>query len=329
MQKNLGGRSGVREAITRGGETDCCRLIHGAGDGWPGWYVERLGRFLLSQSEQPLLPRQREHLETIAAELGGEAGAYHKILDRHVRGASAEAASPRHLLGAVAPERFTVRENGVTYELSFQEGYSFGLFLDQRENRRRLLDGRIAPDFPLFGGAAAGRELLNTFAYTCAFSVCAARAGIRATSLDLSTKYLDWGRRNFALNGLDPAAHDFIYGDTFNWMKRLAKKGRRFDAILLDPPTFSRSKEYGEFRADRNYGELVAAALPLLNAGGILFASTNAARYEPDHFLADVRRAVAGAGRRIGRECFAPQPADFPAGHGEPAYLKTAWLRVD
>jgi 23S rRNA (cytosine1962-C5)-methyltransferase len=117
--------------------------------------------------------------------------------------------------------------------------------------------------------------------------VCAAKAGARTTSLDLSKKYLEWGKRNFALNGLDPAAHDFIYGDTFDWLRRLAKKGRAFDAVVLDPPTFSQSKEHGTFRAEKDYGKLVTAALPLLKPGGILFASTNAADWPPEKFLAD------------------------------------------
>src|SRR3984957_5370116 len=123
--------------------------------------------------------------------------------------------------------------------LSFTEGYSVGLFLDQRDNRRRFLANHVAADFPLFPGGAAGAEVLYTFAYPCGFSVCAAKSGARTTSLDLSKKYLDWGKRNFALNGLETSAHDFIFGDAFDWMRRLAKKNRRFDAIILDPPTFS------------------------------------------------------------------------------------------
>ena len=118
---------------------------------------------------------------------------------------------------------------------------------------------------------------MNCFAYTCGFSLCAAKAGARTTSLDLSKKYLEWGKRNFALNGLDPAAHDFIYGDAFDWLRRLAKKSRAFDAMVLDPPTFSQSKEHGTFRAEKDYSKLVTAALPVLKPGGILFASTNAA----------------------------------------------------
>jgi 23S rRNA (cytosine1962-C5)-methyltransferase len=240
--------------------------------------------------------------------------------------------------GEAAPERFEIRENGLRYEMSFSEGYSVGLFLDQRDNRRRLLTGPVATDFSLSGILPSGLspsqplppgfQLLNTFAYTCGFSVCAARAGARTTSLDLSKKYLDWGRRNFVLNALDPAAHDFIYGDTFDWLRRLAKKGRAFDALVLDPPTFSQSKETGAFRVEKNFGDLVSAALPVLKPGGILLASTNAADWPPEKFLLTTESAVSAAKRKILKQHYLPQPPDFPVSRAEPAYLKTVWLRV-
>src|SRR5258708_10367223 len=154
-------------------------------------------------------------------------------------------------MGQAALETFTIWENGVQYELSFKEGYSVGLLLDQRDNRRRLLANHVAADFPLFPGGAAGADVLNTFAYTCGFSVCAAKAGARTTSLDLSKKYLEWGKRNFALNQIDPAAHNFIYGDVFDWLRRLSKKKRAYDAIILDPPTVSQSKEAGAVQVER------------------------------------------------------------------------------
>jgi 23S rRNA (cytosine1962-C5)-methyltransferase len=213
--------------------------------------------------------------------------------------------------------------------VSLTEGYSYGLFLDQRDNRRRLLRGHVAAAFPFLEGGLTGRPLLNCFAYTGGFSVCAALAGARTTTLDLSRKYLDWARRNFELNALDPAAHDFIYGDCFDWMRRLAKRGRRFDAVLLDPPTFSRSKESGDFRVESDYGRLVTLAAGLVSPGGLLFASTNTARLEPERFLADVRAGLAAAGRRIRAEHYVPQPPDFPVSREEPAYLKTSWFRLD
>ena len=221
-------------------------------------------------------------------------------------------------------------ENGVTFELGFAEGYSTGLFLDQRDNRRRLLHGHVAANFPLYGTSVIpAPEVLNCFAYTCAFSVSAALGGARATSLDLSRKYLDWGRRNFALNGLDPAAHDFIYGDVFDWLRRLAKKGRSFDVILLDPPTFSRAPGRGDFRAEADYGRLVSLALPLLRPRGVLLASANTARLSAVSFIGQVHAAIGEAGRHIIQEHYVPQPPDFPSTRDEPAYLKTLWFRLD
>jgi 23S rRNA (cytosine1962-C5)-methyltransferase len=319
-------RLALRAALIDPRETDAFRVIHGASDGWPGWYVERLGKLLLSQSEQPLRAEQREELARLA-KLFSTRGAYHKILSRQVRRTTAAEASPQLVLGEAAPERFEICENGVRFELGFNEGYSTGLFLDQRDNRRRFLTGHIAADFD-FGPWTPDFGLLNCFAYTCGFSICAARAGAKTTSLDLSKKYLEWGRRNFTVNGLDPAAHDFIYGDAFDWLRRLAKKGRAFDAVALDPPTFSQSKEHGVFRAEKDYGKLVAAALPLVKPGGVLFASTNAADWPPEKFLVDVETSVVAARRKILQRHHVPQPPDFPISRAEPAYLKTVWLRI-
>jgi 23S rRNA (cytosine1962-C5)-methyltransferase len=320
-------RLALRAALVDPRETNAYRLIHGAADGWPGWYVERLGEFLLSQSDEPLDATRTEELQRLM-KLHGARGAHHKILTRQVRQTSRPQASPQPVLGEAAPGNFVARENGVLFELSFAEGYSTGLFLDQRDNRRRLLTNHVAADFPLFPGGAAGAEVLNTFAYTCGFSVCAAKAGARTTSLDLSKKYLAWGGRNFALNALEAEKHDFIYGDVFDWLRRLAKKGRAYDLVILDPPTFSQSKERGAFRAEEDYGRLVTAALPVLNSGGVLLASTNAARLEPEDFLETVAGAIKSARRKILKRHYAPQPPDFPVHREEPAYLKTVWLKI-
>lgn len=315
-------RRDLRTAAIDSRVTDAFRVIHGASDGWPGWYVEQLGEFILSQSESSLSNAQRTALDSMSRRV------YHKLLSRQVRKATTRASSPQSVLGEPAPERFVIRENGVQFELSFNEGYSVGLFLDQRDNRRRLLTGHIAANFAL-RVANSGLTVLNTFAYTCGFSLCAALAGARTTSLDLSKKYLEWGKRNFVLNELDPAQHDFIYGDTFDWLKRFAKKGRSFDVVILDPPTFSQSKESGVFRAEKDYGQLVKAALPVLKPAGVLLASTNAADLPPEKFLDQISRAVVAARRQIVHQHYVPQPPDFPISRAEPAYLKTVWLRVN
>ena len=320
-------RQRLRESLLDGQLTNAYRILHGASDGWPGWHVDRLGDYLLSQSERPLTSAQQAHLAGLLGKFQGR-GAYHKILNRHVRQAVPAGASPQLALGEAAPAPWAAIENGLRFELSFKEGYSVGLFLDQRENRRRFLTRWIGPAFPLIPSRESPPEVLNTFAYTCAFSVCAARAGARVTSLDLSKKYLEWGRRNFALNQLDPAGHEFVFGDVFDWLRRWHRKKRSFDVLVVDPPTFSQSKASGVFRVEKNYGELINAALGVLRPEGVLLASTNAAGWKPEDFLRSIHEAVGRCGREILREQYAPQPFDFPVSRDEPAYLKTAWFKI-
>jgi 23S rRNA (cytosine1962-C5)-methyltransferase len=325
-------RQRLRTALIEPESTNAYRVAHGASDGHPGWYVEKLGDFLLSQSERPPGARQREELERLLKACSAR-GVYQKILTRQARRVSAAQASPQHLLGETAPEPFIIRENGLQFELSFREGYSVGLFLDQRDNRRRLLTNKVATGFPAFTSSPATRHpsptVLNCFAYTCGFSVCAAKAGALTTSLDLSKKYLEWGKSNIALNQIHPAGHEFIFGDVFDWLHRLAKKDRQFDLVLLDPPTFSQSKERGIFRAEKDYAELVSSALPLVKPGGVLFASTNAADWPPKDFVECVTAAVRGAKRKILKQHYVPQPPDFPISREELSYLKTMWLRIE
>jgi 23S rRNA (cytosine1962-C5)-methyltransferase len=319
----------LRAALIDPQTTTAFRIAHGGSDALHGCYADVLGSCLLSQSAEPVSSANKARLTAFAKSLSIQ-GSYHKRLSPNPAGVSLERAAPYLEFGGAAPERFTVLENGLRFELSFSEGYSVGLFLDQRDNRRRILRGHLAADFPLFESSKASDkpEVLNAFAYTCGFSVCAAKAGCHATSLDLSKKYLEWGKRNFQLNQLEPAEHDFIYGDVFDWFRRLEKKKRTFDVILLDPPTFSRSKQFGPFRASKDYSRLVELSLPLLKERGVLFASTNTADWPAEDFLNAVRHSVTASRRPILREHYFPQPPDFPISRVEPAYLKTVWLRI-
>jgi len=316
----------LRELLIESELTNAYRIIHGPSDGLEKFYVEKWAEYLLSQSESTVTDSQEKAVRQLSGQLK-PAGVYHKALNRQVRKAAVEESTPRLVVGKEAPEFFQIKENGIKYAISFRQGYSVGLFLDQRENRRRLSRNYVAPGFNIFGAGPA--EVLNTFAYTCGFSVCAALAGARTISLDLSKKYLDWGRRNFELNGLNPDQHDFIYGDVFDWASRLERKGRRFDLILLDPPTFSQARKGKPFQAEKNYGELIRLALPLLKRGGVLFASTNAQRLSPEEFLGTVQGAIVAARRNITARHYVPQPFDFPISKEEPAYLKTAWFRIE
>jgi 23S rRNA (cytosine1962-C5)-methyltransferase len=301
----------LRLAIVHGGDTTAFRWQHKGETAEADIMKDQIGQYGLIQSPGAL-PAKYGRITELPSKYGLK-GIYHKRITTRVREISKEEARATLVAGEPAKGPFIALENGVKFEMSFQEGYSTGLFLDQRDNRRRLLRNYVGADFPL---KLEGAEVLNTFAYTCAFSVCAGLAGASVTSLDLSRKYLDWGRRNFQLNELDPAHHDFIYGDVFDWLKRFAKKGRQFDLVLLDPPTFSQSKDSGVFRAETDFAKLAGDALRVLKPGGVLFASTNAARLKPEDFLAQIHNSVSAARRKILAEHYCPQPPDFPISKG-------------
>jgi 23S rRNA (cytosine1962-C5)-methyltransferase len=287
---------GKRDEIRAGG-TDTLRLIDGAGDGLPGLVLEAFAdHWLISTADaRPLESWLRKWLDDSGRTC------YHKRLDQHQK------ESPQWLCGPHANEAFPIRECGVVYEASFHSGYSQGIFLDQRDNRSELRS-RVAK----------GMRVLNTFAYTGAFSVCAALGGAETTTLDLSRPYLDWARRNFALNGMDPDAHHFCKGDTFHWLLRFAKQGRKFHGIVLDPPTFSRDDKGKVFRVERDFGELVSLAAGILEPGGWILCSTNCRKMTPSEFEQQLSAGVSHRFKAAQRS----MPADFT----DTPYLKTLWL---
>jgi 23S rRNA (cytosine1962-C5)-methyltransferase len=278
-------------------ETNAVRLIDGAGDGFPGLILETYaGRWLVSTTGDHLSPQVGKWLRD------QDVSCYWKRLDQHQK------ESPSHLSGPGIAEPFVILENGVASEISFQSGYSQGIFLDQRDNRAEVRK-RMAP----------GLKLLNTFAYTGAFSTAAAIAGAETTTLDLSQPYLDWAKRNFSHNGLDPAAHHFCKGDTFHWLRRFAKQGRKFDGIVLDPPTFSRDEKGKVFRVEENFGELAALAADVLAPDGWLLCSTNCRHLGLNDFQKQLRAAI--------RRPMSARHSDMPTDFTDESYLKSVWLR--
>ena len=283
------------DLITAG--TDAVRLIDGAGDGLPGVILESYaGRWLVSTSGNSISRQVREWISDQGV------SCYWKRLDQHQK------ESPCHLEGPEITEPFLVRENGVVSEISFQSGYSQGIFLDQRDNRAAVRQ-QMAP----------GMKLLNTFAYTGAFSVSAAMAGAETTTLDLSQPYLDWAKRNFSHNGLDAKAHHFCKGDTFHWLRRFAKQGRQFDGIVLDPPTFSRDEKGKVFRVEEDFGELAALAAEVLAPDGWLLCSTNCRNLGLNDFQKQLRGAI--------RRPMSARHSDMPPDFTDEPYLKSVWLR--
>lgn len=169
-------------------------------------------------------------------------------------------------------EAFVVEEWGAKFWVNLQAYLDTGLFLDHRQTRRMVKQ------------RAAGRRLLNLFAYTGSFSVQAGLGGASATvSVDLSRTYLDWAARNIALNGLPEAAHQRVQADVFSYLTTSRDAGERFDIIVLDPPSFSNSKRMqGVLDVQRDHALLIDRCMALLTADGELYFSTNLRSFDPD-----------------------------------------------
>jgi 23S rRNA (cytosine1962-C5)-methyltransferase len=288
-------RAAARRASVHSGDTDCYRLVDGSADGFPGLVIDVFaGRWLLQTRDQDL--------PAWAAELTEPKSVYWKRLDQTNK------EPPKHITGAAIAEPFLTTENGVKYVIDFAAGYSQGIFLDQRDNRRQIR------------GLSRAKDVLNLFAYTCAFSVCAGAGGGTSVSVDLSRPSLEWGKRNFDANGLNPAEHEFIAGEAADWLKRFGKKGRKFDVVIIDPPTFSRDKKGKVFRVERDFGKLSGAAMSLLRGRGTLLCTTNQRSLSRGAFAKLILDEAADAS--AWKLTHAPMPPDFT---GEP-YLKTCWV---
>jgi 23S rRNA (cytosine1962-C5)-methyltransferase len=273
--------------------TNAVRLVDGAGDGLPGLIIDDFaGRWMVQTIGE---------LEPTLDPAVGYRSLYWKPLLKTSK------AGLKHLGGDLLAEPFYVRESGLKFEIDFQSGYSPGLFLDQRINRQKL------------SALANDKTLLNAFSYTCAFGVTAAQSGASTVNLDLSRRYLDWGKRNYEINRLRAEDHDFIYGEVFDWLGRFRRQGRKFDVIVLDPPTFSRDRKSKVFRIEDDYGALAGLAAQCLHRDGLLFCSTNFRGMTFDEFLRILRTAVARPFKAVAGS----MPPDFTGDK----YLKTVWLQ--
>jgi 23S rRNA (cytosine1962-C5)-methyltransferase len=165
--------------------------------------------------------------------------------------------------------------------------------------------------------------LLNCFAYTCSFSVGAATVGAKTVSIDLSKKSLARGKENFALNSLPTNDHRFLADDVMEVLPRLARKGEKFDVIILDPPTFSRSHRGKAFQVEKDFETLLLAALEVAERDGKILLSTNCSSLQ-ERALEVMARYCLKATRRAGTFHQEPPLADFPPRVG----AATLWLTL-
>jgi 23S rRNA (cytosine1962-C5)-methyltransferase len=298
------------------------RLLNGEGDGLSGLTVDVYGPYavttalsrgllgharLLAEATMVVLPEADLPLRGVVLKVRLKA-----------QGASPERAKEQ-ILGEEPPAKLIVRENGVPYEVHLRGGINVGLFSDMREHRAGL--ARFVRD----------RSVLNTFAYTGALSLAAARAGARAvTSVDLASGPLAWARENFRLSGLDPDDPRFRWeaADVFRFLELERERDARYDVIILDPPTVSGARATS-WAQKRDYPDLIAAACALLpEDGGHLWVSSNTHR--GPSVTKHVEAGLALSARPAALLELGGLPPDFPTPVGWPAsrYLEVCQLSV-
>ena len=301
-----------RSAYYQDDLTTAFRLFNQEGDGFGGLTVDLYGDYAVFSWYNSYVYQIRQTISEAFRQAFPEVlGTYEKI---RFKGLDYESA---HIYGQEAPDFFTVLENGVLYQVFMNDGLMTGIFLDQHEVRGSLVDG-----------LAMGKSLLNMFSYTAAFSVAAAMGGAsQTTSVDLAKRSRELSQAHFQANGISTGDHRFIVMDVFEYFKYAKRKGLTYDVIVLDPPSFARNKKQ-TFSVAKDYHKLISQSLEILNPGGIIIASTNAANVSRQKFTEQIDKGFAGRSYQILNKY--GLPADFAYNKKDESsnYLKVISMKV-
>lgn len=292
--------------------TTAFRLFNQEGDGFGGLTVDLYGDYAVFSWYNSYVYQIRQTISEAFRQIFPEVlGSYEKI---RFKGLDYESA---HVYGQEAPDFFTVLENGVLYQVFMNDGLMTGIFLDQHEVRGSLVDG-----------LTMGKSLLNMFSYTAAFSVAAAMGGAsQTTSVDLAKRSRELSQAHFQANGISTDDHRFIVMDVFEYFKYAKRKDLTYDVIVLDPPSFARNKKQ-TFSVAKDYYKLISQSLEILNPGGIIIASTNAANVSRQKFTEQIDKGFAGRSYQILNKY--GLPADFAYNKKDESsnYLKVISMKV-
>lgn len=301
-----------RSAYYQDDLTTAFRLFNQEGDGFGGLTVDLYGDYAVFSWYNSYVYQIRKVISEAFRQVFPEVlGTYEKI---RFKGLNYESA---HVYGQEAPDFFTVLENGVLYQVFMNDGLMTGIFLDQHEVRGSLVNG-----------LAMGKSLLNMFSYTAAFSVAAAMGGSsQTTSVDLAKRSRELSQAHFQANGISTDEHRFIVMDVFEYFKYAKRKGLTYDVIVLDPPSFARNKKQ-TFSVAKDYHKLISQSLEILNPGGIIIASTNAANVSRQKFTEQIDKGFAGRSYQILNKY--GLPADFAYNKKDESsnYLKVISMKV-
>lgn len=243
--------------------TNAFRLVNGEGDALPGLTIDVYGTAVTVNVYDERYLRLGSELEEFLRSLGARSGYRKSRVRADLRKQDPEElAPPGPWFGTPVVPGYSVVENGMRIGIELDDGLSTGLFLDQRDHRRKAR------------AWCRGGEVLNLFCYTGSFSVATALAGARTVSVDLSGRALERARANFAWNALPLEGHSFVKEDAMKYLGRAVKRERRFDLVILDPPSFATVGK-GTFSVRQRYEEAAVHCLRLLRPGGRLLCVTN------------------------------------------------------
>ncbi|AJH73132.1 S-adenosylmethionine-dependent methyltransferase family protein [Bacillus cereus ATCC 4342] len=259
-----------RKQFYKSSDTTAFRALNGEGDGLGGLIIDYYDGYYVVSWYSEGIYTFRDEIIAALQKVANFKGIYEKkrfdTKGKYIEGDD-----------FVAGERgefpLIVKENGVNFAVYLNDGAMVGVFLDQRNVRKQIRDKY-----------AKGRTVLNMFSYTGAFSVFAALGGAsKTTSVDLANRSLSKTIEQFSVNEVDYEAQDIIVEDVFLYFKYAAKKKMKFDMVVLDPPSFARSKKY-TFSAARDYKNLLKETIAITENNGIIVASTNCSAFDMKKF---------------------------------------------
>ncbi|ERJ12713.1 class I SAM-dependent rRNA methyltransferase [Haloplasma contractile] len=315
FMNKLGAAINYRKSFFNSPHTNAFRVINGEGDGLGGLTIDYFNGYYLINWYSEGIYSFREHIINGLKELVPFKAIYQKKRFA-IKGKYIEEDD------FVAGERGTfpiiVKENGVNFAIYLNEGAMVGVFLDQREVRRKIRDVY-----------AKGKTVLNTFSYTGAFSVFAAKGhAVKTTSVDLANRSLDKTIEQFSINDIDYESQDIIVMDVFKYFKYAVKKGLTFDMVILDPPSFARSKK-NVFSAAKDYTNLLKEAIAITEDEGIIVASTNASSFNMKKFKRFINQAFKESNRnyQLVDEFSLPRDYKTKKEYPEGSYLKVVFIK--
>ncbi|NBG87262.1 class I SAM-dependent rRNA methyltransferase [Isachenkonia alkalipeptolytica] len=317
FQRKIAAAINKRSPFYHREDTTAFRIFNGEGDGIGGLTIDSYGEYYLINWYSLGIYRFREEILSALNLLIQPQGVYEKKrFDQQGQYVEDEDFAS----GTPADFPLRVKENGVNIEVNLNDGAMTGVFLDQREVRKKLRDQY-----------AKGKTLLNTFSYTGVFSVFGALGGAKhTTSVDLAKRSLELTRAQFLANGIDPETQEIRVEDVFNFFDYGLKQGLKYDLVVLDPPSFARSKKH-TFSAKKDYTGLLKSAIDLTEDQGVILASTNCATFDMKTFKGFVSKAFKEKQLTFKILEEHTLPKDFPTHPSFPEgdYLKVLFIKKE